>query len=163
MIGKTKIKKDENGNITEIIHSDYAVDPDSIINPEAVKLVEDLTLKEATTNEFYVAIRTNLDGSEYTFKKVNGSKLNKEYFAYQSDVKSCGWSVTDIASGVSVKLKLPTVKACKEFLTNLSEEDAERLAAFKQKPVYKRICQELEAFKAQDGKELDQEFPNPKQ
>lgn len=112
--------------------------------------------------DYYIVVRTNTDGSEYTFKKVNGSKLSKEYFAYQSDVRGMGWSVTEVASGVSIKLKLPTLKACKEYLANIPEEDAARIEEVHQTEKYKKICQDLADFKAKENDEFNQDFPDPK-
>ena len=111
--------------------------------------------------EYYITVRTNPSGSEYTFKKVIGSKLSKEYFAYQSDVRGRGWSITDVASGISFKLGLPTLKACKDYLANISEEDLNRIEEFKHRAIYKKICQSLEEFKAKEANEFDQDFPEP--
>ena len=73
--------------------------------------------------KYFITVRTNVEGTEYTFKEVDGSKLNKEYFAYKRDVIPKDWIITDLESGVSIKTGLATLKACKEYLAGLSEED----------------------------------------
>lgn len=109
--------------------------------------------------KYFITVRTNKEGTEYTFKEVDGSKLNKEYFAYQSDVRGRGWSITDVNSGVSIKFGLPTLKACKEYLAGLSEEDLAKIVEKKQTSTYKEICQKLLDFKDKTN-ELDLDFPN---
>ena len=80
---------------------------------------------------------TTVDG----IKSVNGKKLSDEYFANQSDVKNFGWAVTDTASGLSIVTKLPTFKACKEYLDNLSEEEKAKIAKLKETDKYKKQCE----------------------
>ena len=111
--------------------------------------------------EYYITVRTNPSGSEYTFKKVNGSKLSKEYFAYQSDIRGRGWSITDVNSGVSIKLNLPTLKACKEYLASLSDEDRARIEEAHKSEKYQKMCQDLADFKSNANDELHQDFPDP--
>lgn len=163
MIGKNKIKKDKNGNIIEIVHSDYLIDLSSFIDMEAVEknLNESMELAEKVLKDFYITVRDNPEGTEYHFKKVDGTNLNKEFFAYKSDVRGAGWSVTDKASGISIKLKLATLKECKDYLANLSEEDQARIADLRQKPKYQKICKELTEFKLTENQELNQDFPDP--
>ena len=60
--------------------------------------------------KYFITVRTNVEGTEYTFKEVDGSKLNKEYFAYKRDVMPKDWIITDLESGVSIKTGLTTLK-----------------------------------------------------
>lgn len=161
MIGKNKIKKDKNGNIVEIVHSDYLIDLTSLIDTDTLN--ESMKLTEKVLKDFYITVRDNPEGTEYHFKKVDGTNLNKEFFAYKSDVRGAGWSVTDKASGISIKIKLATLKECKDYLANLSEEDQARIADLRQKPRYQKICKELAEFKLTENQELNQDFPDPEE
>ena len=161
MIGKTTIKKDKNGSIVEIVHSDYLIDLSSFIDTDALN--ESMELAEKVLKDFYITVRDNPEGTEYHFKKVDGTNLNKEFFAYKSDVRGAGWSVTDKASGISIKIKLATLKECKDYLANLSEEDQARIADLRQKPRYQKNCNALAEFKLTDNQELNQDFPDPEE
>ena len=165
MIGKTTVKKDKNGSIVEIVHSDYLIDLSSFIDTNAIEkgLNESMELKEKVLKDFYITVRDNPEGTKYHFKKVDGTNLNKDFFAYKSDVRGAGWSVTDKASGISIKIKLATLKECKDYLANLSEEDQARIADLRQKPRYQKICNELAEFKLSDNQELNQDFPDPEE
>jgi len=153
MVGKTKIKKSEDGKIIEIVHSDYSVDPDSIINPEAVKLMEDFKLTEAA-QEFI--INTHSEG----FVKVTGTKLNDEYFARKEEGRilhsEARWLISDIKSGLvipdihaegkGVALRFATLKDCKDWIKNIPEEYQEKLNRAKASESYAEACQKLAEF-----------------
>lgn len=117
-------------------------------------------VKSMKNNNFYIAVRVN-NSSDYTFKKVKGSKLNSNYFAYKSDISGFGYSITDVNSGVSIKTKLPTLAACKEYLANLSEEEQAKIDEKKKTAKYQEVCKKLADFIMQDNQELEQDFPDP--
>ena len=94
-------------------------------------------LKEAAKKEYFIAKHGN------TFAPVDGTKLNDEYFAYKSDVRGFGWFITDVASGGYIANNLPSLKACKEYLANLSDEDKAKIEDIKQSPKYKERCEKL--------------------
>ena len=94
-------------------------------------------LAECLKEELYKI--TTVNGIE----TVNGKKLSDEYFANQSDVKYFGWAITDAASGLSIVTKLPTFKACKDYLANLSDEEKAKIAKLKETDKYKKQCELL--------------------
>lgn len=158
MAGRTEIKKDKNGNIIEIVHSDYfdGYEPDQYnFDVKVVKFME------ALQNQYYAVIRDNAAGTKYHFYKVKGTKLTDDLFAFKDAEHVYGWSVTDKLSGLALKTGFPTLKACKEFVANLTEEDWAKINEQRQKPKYLNLCKELADFILADTDELNQEFPDP--
>ena len=94
--------------------------------------------------EFFEAIKTyfiaKIDG---TFEEVAGTRLTDEYFAHKSDVRGFGWTITDTASGLSIATKLPTLKACKDYLASLTDEQLTEIERIRQTEKYKDQCAKL--------------------
>lgn len=105
--------------------------------------------------EFFEALYTFTIDTIRGFKEVAGTKLSDGFAAYQSDVKSFGWSVIDIASGRTVTSKLPTLTACKKFIKNMPEDMREKIAEIRQKPEYKEHCAKIAAWKPVEVESLD--------
>jgi len=98
--------------------------------------------------EFFEALQTFIiDTRSVGLKEVTGTKLTDEYFAYQSDVKSFGWTISDIASGLSIATKLPTLKACKEFIKNMDNDFLAKIEQARLSDKYKEQCAKVAAYK----------------
>lgn len=109
--------------------------------------------------EFFEAIKTFITASRSGnggFKEVAGTQLSDEYFAYKDGVRSTTWwYVVDKASGLTISPKLNSLKECKEFLANLSDELKTKIAEAKQNPKYKEQCDKLAAWKPVETESLD--------
>ena len=109
--------------------------------------------------EFFEAIKTFITASRSGkdgFKEVAGTNLSDEYFAYKDGVRSTTWwYVVDKASGLAVSPRLNSLKECKEFLANLSDELKAKIAEAKQSPKYKEQCNKLAAWKPVETESLD--------
>lgn len=160
MAGRTEIKRNKDGNIIEIVHSDYidGYEPDSLFNfnVKAGKFMEALL-----QNQFYAVIRDNAAGTKYHFYKVKGTKLTDDLFAFKDAEHVYGWSVTDKLSGLALKTGFPTLKACKEYVANFTEEDWAKINEQRKKPRYLNLCKELADFILAENNELNQDFPDP--
>ena len=111
--------------------------------------------KKKAKREYFIAKQGN------TFSKVDGTKLSDEYFAYKSDVRGFGWFITDFASGSYIACELDSLKACKEYLANMTPEEKEKIEQVKQTPKYQERCDKLADYIATHRDYLDQEFPDP--
>jgi hypothetical protein len=99
--------------------------------------------------EFFEALKTYIiDTRSEGLKEVTGTKLTDEFFAYQSDVKSFGWTITDIASGLSIATKLPTLKACRDFIKDMSDEFLAKIEQARLSDKYKAQCERVAAYKS---------------
>ena len=106
--------------------------------------------------EFFEALQTYVIFTRSEgFKEVTGTKLSDEYFAYKSDVRGFGWSITDTASGLSIATKLDTLAACKEYIKNLSDEELTKIENIRLTDKYKEQCQKLAEFKAPKTESFD--------
>lgn len=106
--------------------------------------------------EFFEALQTYVIFTRSEgFKEVTGTKLSDEYFAYKSDVRGFGWSITDTASGLSIATKLDTLAACKEYIKNLSDEELAKIENIRLTDKYKEQCQKLAEFKAPKTESFD--------
>jgi hypothetical protein len=64
--------------------------------------------------EFFEALKTFIiDTRSEGLKEVTGTQLTDEYFAHNEGQYS-KWHISDIASGLAIAVKLPTLAACKE-------------------------------------------------
>ena len=99
--------------------------------------------------EFFEALQTFvIDTRSEGLKEVTGTRLTDDYFAYQSDVRGFGWTITDTASGLSIATKLPTFKACKEYVKNIPDDILARIEQARLSDKYKAQCERVAAFKA---------------
>ena len=99
--------------------------------------------------EFFEALQTFIiDTKGEGLKEVTGTRLTDDYFAFQSDVKSFGWTVSDKASGVAVATKLPTLKACRDYVKNIPDDTLARWEQFRLSDVYKAQCKRIASFKS---------------
>ena len=109
--------------------------------------------------EFFEAIKTFVTATKADksgFVEVAGTSLSPEYFAYKDSVRSENWWwVVDKASGLAISPKLKTFKDCKEFLTNLSDEEKTKIEQKKAEPFYKEQCAKLAAWKPAETESLD--------
>ena len=109
--------------------------------------------------EFFEAIKTFVTATKADksgFVEVAGTSLSPEYFAYKDSVRSENWWwVVDKASGLAISPKLKTFKDCKEFLTNLSDEEKTKIEQKKAEPFYKEQCAKLAAWKPTETESLD--------
>ena len=106
--------------------------------------------------EFFEALQTYIIYTRSEgFKEVTGTKLSDEYFAYKSDVRGFGWSITDTASGLSIATKLDTLAACKEYLKHISNEELAKIENIRLTDKYKEQCQKLAEFKAPKTESFD--------
>jgi len=109
--------------------------------------------------EFFEATKTFITATlagENGFKEVAGTQLSDEYFAYKDNVRSDSyWWVVDKASGLAISNKLKTLKDCKEFLANLSEEDKAKIEQIKQSQKYKDQCDKLANWAPATNESLD--------
>ena len=106
--------------------------------------------------EFFEALQTYIIFTRSEgFKEVTGTKLTDEYFAYKSDVRGFGWSITDTASGLSITSKLETLAACKDYIKNLSNEEIAKIESIRLTDKYKEQCQKLADFKAPKTESFD--------
>lgn len=146
MAGRNK-KIIKDGKVVGWVHSDYfdGYAPDQLFNQE---VLESMEFFEAL--QMFV-IFTRSEG----FKEVAGTKLTSEYFAYKSDVRGFGWTITDTASGLSIVTKLETLAACKDYIKNISEEELAKIENARLTDKYKEQCQKLAEFKAPKTESFD--------
>ena len=94
--------------------------------------------------EFFEALETYIiDTHSQGLKEVTGTRINREYFAYRSDVPDFGWSITDTASGLALAIKLPTLKACRDYLRALTPEDRAKIEQARSTEEYKKQCEKV--------------------
>lgn len=99
-------------------------------------------LAEAKKQTFYIA---KVDG---TFEEVNGTKLTDDLFAYKCDGNYIKWVITDTATGRSIKTKLDTLAACKDWLENgMTDEQRILLMNKRLTDEYRGYCDSLQAWK----------------
>ncbi|MBP5693852.1 MAG: hypothetical protein J6X03_00105 [Bacilli bacterium] len=81
--------------------------------------------------------------------EVPGTKLSDEYFAYKIEIKGTlgYWCIVDTASGLSIASKLKTLKDCKDYVANLSEEEIAKINASRATEKYKAQCEKMKAVK----------------
>lgn len=99
------------------------------------------TLVTEAKQNYYISNR------DQSFETVNGIKLTNDLFAYKRDSNYSKWVITDIASGTAIMSKLDSLKACKEYVTNLTTETLELIAVKKTLPAYTDQCQRLDNYK----------------
>ena len=90
---------------------------------------------------YYLA---NRDGS---FSEVAGTKLSNGLFAHKKDSNFLLWCISDIKSGLSVETKLKTLKDCKDFVANMTEEEREKIDNIRKTSGYLDLCAKLEIAK----------------
>lgn len=109
--------------------------------------------------EFFEAVKTFVTASRAGkdgFVEVAGTNLSDEYFAYKDGVRSeTWWWVVDKASGLAIPPKQKSLKDCKEFIANLSDEMKDKIAAARQNQKYENQCAKLAAWKPVETESLD--------
>lgn len=101
--------------------------------------------------EFFEALETYIiDTHSQGLKEVTGTRLNREFFAYRSDVPDFGWSITDTASGLALAVKLPTLKACKDYLRALTPEIRAQIDQARSTERYKAQCDKIFKYQMKD-------------
>ena len=109
--------------------------------------------------KFFEALKTFATASKAAksgFEEVSGTQLSDEYFAYKDSVKTyVWWWVVDIASGLAVSPKLNSLKECRDWLKNLSDEDRAKIEQKKLEPFYKAQCEKRAAWKPEAVESLD--------
>jgi hypothetical protein len=97
--------------------------------------------------EFFEALKTFIiDTRNEGLKEVAGTKLSYEFFAHNEGPYS-KWHISDIASGLAIMTKLPTLAACKEYIKNMPEDMRARIDAAKQNDWYAAQCEKVANFK----------------
>ncbi len=161
MIGKNK-KIIKDGKLVGIVHSDYAVDPNSLFNMEAIKMFEDFNFTEAVKKSYYVASRKNKSGYDI----VEGQDLGNGLFCYKSTTwkRETIYYIIDEATGLAIA-SLPTLKDCKEWVKDIPAEERAKYEEAKQTERYQRLVKRLEQFKAQENPDIENpfttDFPDP--
>ena len=109
--------------------------------------------------EFFEAIKTFITAThsgKNGFKEVSGIQLSDDYFAYKDGVRSeTWWWIVDIKSGLAIPPKHNSLKDCKEWLKNISEEDLAKIEQKKLEPFYQEQCVKLAAWKPVETESLD--------
>ena len=109
--------------------------------------------------EFFEALKTFITATragEGGFKEVSGTQLTDEYFAYKDGVRNeTWWWVIDIKSGLAVAPKFKTLKDCKDWLKNISDEELAKIEQKKLEPRYQEQCNKLAAWKPTTTESLD--------
>lgn len=105
--------------------------------------------------EFFEALKTFIiDTRSEGLKEVTGTKLSDEYFAHNEGPYS-KWHISDIASGLAIVVKLPTLAACKEWLKNIDDETLAKIENARLTDKYKAQCEKVAAFKAKTVESFD--------
>lgn len=109
--------------------------------------------------EFFEAIKTFITATlsgEGGFKEVSGTQLTDEYFAYKDGVRSeTWWWIVDIKSGLAISPKLKSLKECREWLKNISNDALVKIEQKKLEPFYQEQCAKLAAWKPVETESLD--------
>lgn len=104
-------------------------------------------LFEAKEN-YYLA---NRDGS---FPAVAGTKLSNGLFAHKKDTSFMLWCISDIDSGLLLKGKFKSLKDCKDYVANMSEEEKQKLADIRQTQEYLGLCDRLKEVTSKANESL---------
>ena len=105
--------------------------------------------------EFFEALKTFIiDTRSEGLKEVAGTKLSDEYFAHNEGPYS-KWHISDIASGLAVVTKLPTLAACKDWLKNIDDETLSKIETARLTDKYKAQCDKVAAFKTKTVESFD--------
>jgi len=104
--------------------------------------------------EFFEALQTFIiDTRSEGLKEVTGTRLTDEYFAHNEGPYS-KWHITDTASGLSIATKLPTLKACREYIKDIPDDILAKIEQVRLTDKYKEQCQKVASFKAKPVESL---------
>ena len=94
------------------------------------------SLEEAKQKEFIIPI---IGG---TFQKVRGTLLDNQLFAHNGG-KFTKWTLSDVASGLSIKSFFPSLAECKKFVEEMPEQLKAEIEEKRQTSKYKEIVDKI--------------------